>query len=257
MTNPGLARGRLSVLSMDLLASPAPAAKDVYALVASQYDVRTLHIEIGAEPFELLLVRDTNRLLDLVSPQQFAEDDRLPYWADLWTSSIDLAGWLLEQKDMAGKSVLELGAGVGLAGVAAARAGAQVTLTDYESDALLFARYNAMINLPAGAFQQRVQCVPMDWRTPDIGAKFDVIIGADIVYEPKNFVPILSLLQSHLVPGGCALLTEPDRTVGQAFLTAVREYPFSLDHAYSSVRREGKTFRISRILLKYEPVQKT
>ena len=164
---------------------------------------------------------------------------------------------MLEGQDMAGKTVLELGSGVGLAGVAAARVGARVTLTDYETDALLFARYNAIMNLPVEAFQRRVRCVPMDWRVPDIGVKFEVIIGADIVYERKNFVPILSLLQSYLLPGGRALLTEPDRTIGQAFLAAAQEYPFSVHHAYSATVRDGKTFRISRILLRHEPFQTT
>ncbi|RPH37806.1 methyltransferase type 12 [bacterium] len=249
--------GRLSALPTDFLSSPAPVAEDLYALIASQYEVRVLPVGVGAEPFEILLVRDSNRLLDLISPEMFSSDERLPYWADLWTSSIDLARWLLEECDVAGQTVLELGSGVGLAGIAAARAGAQVTLTDYETDALLFARYNALMNLPADAFRNRIRCVPMDWRAPDTGATFGVIIGADIVYERRNFVPILSLLQSHLLPGGRALLTEPDRAVGQAFLAAAEEYPFSLHHSYSAVVRDGKTYRISRILLHYEPVQTT
>lgn len=243
-----IGQGRLSVLPTDLLVSPAPAAEELRAIIASRYDVDRLCLTVGVETFDILRVRDTNKLLDLVSPEIFSEDERLPYWADLWTSSIDLAGWLLE-REMAGKSVLELGSGVGLAGIAAARAGARVMLTDYETDALLFARYNALMNLPAGAFRGRVRCLPMDWRAPDVDEQFDVIIGADIVYERRNFLPVLSLMQTHLRPGGCALLTEPDRTVGQVFLAAAKEFPFSVDHAYSLVTRDGRALRISRFVL--------
>jgi predicted nicotinamide N-methyase len=250
--NPKTASGRLSVLPTDLLGSAVPAAEDLFAVIASRYDATPLHVEVCGEPFDLLLVRDTNVLLERVGPDQFSTDERLPYWADLWTSSIDLAGWVLEEQGVAGRSVLELGAGVGLAGIAAARAGAKVTLTDYETDSLLFARYNALRNLPVDVCQRRVRCVPMDWRAPTIRGQFDLIIGADIVYERRNFDPILTLLQSYLAPGGRALLTEPDRAIGQAFLAAAREYPLLLDHSYSSVARDGKTFRISRLTIQHD-----
>lgn len=242
--------GRLSVLPTDLLASPTPVAEELRAVIASHYDVDGMRLTVGAVTFDILHVRDTNRLLDLVSPEVFSEDERLPYWADLWTSSIDLAGWLLGLEGMAGKSVLELGSGVGLAGIAAARAGARVMLTDYETDALLFSRYNALTNLPADTFHRRVRCLPMDWRAPDVNEQFDLIVGADIVYERRNFLPILSLLQTHLVPGGSALLTEPDRSVGQVFLTAAHGCSFRVDHAFSSVTRGGKMYRISRMILR-------
>jgi predicted nicotinamide N-methyase len=256
MTAVGTGDGRLSVLPTELLASPGPAANELYAIITSRYDVHTVRVDVGTEMFSMLHVRDTNRLLDQVSPELFFLDERLPYWADLWTSSIDLTGWLLEREGMAGKQLLELGSGIGLAGIGAARAGAHVTLTDYETDALLFARYNALMNLPADLFRDRVRCVPMDWRSPDIDARFDLIVGADIVYERRNFLPVLSLLQTHLLPGGQAMLTEPDRVVGQAFLAAARELRFSVTRSYSSVRREGKEFRISRILLQHDPTQK-
>jgi predicted nicotinamide N-methyase len=228
-------------------------AEELYAVIASRYDVHAVRVAVGAEAFSMLAVRDTNRLLDLVSPELFSVDERLPYWADLWTSSIDLAGWLLEGERMVGKTVLELGSGIGLAGIAAARAGAQVMMTDYETDALLFARYNALMNLQPDVFPGRVRCVLADWRVPDIGAKFDVIIGADIVYDRANFLPLLTLLQTHLLPGGQAMLTEPDRAIGQAFVAAAGEHRFSVARSYSTVTREGKNLRISRILLQNEP----
>jgi predicted nicotinamide N-methyase len=254
MTNTG-GEGSLSVLPALLLASPAPMPNTLLEAIAAGYDTTAMCVGAGRESFELLVVRDTNRLLGLISPDAFSADERLPYWADLWTSSIDLARWLLEEQSVAGKNVLELGCGMGLAGIAAARAGARVMLTDYETDALLFARYNAMKNLPPDVFQDRIRCVPMDWRSPDIGERFDLILGADIVYERRNFLPVLALLQSHLLPGGCALLTEPDRTVGQVFLAAARKFPFSVEQSFSEVMREGKGIRISRVLLRYEPIQ--
>ena len=164
-----------------------------------------------------------------------------------------MAAWVLEERQyLAGKSVLELGSGIGLAGIAAARAGARVTITDYETDPLLFACYNAMQNLPPDVFRERVRFLPLDWREPGVDTKFDLIVGADIVYERKNFLPVLSLLKNHLLPGGRALLTEPDRTIGQDFLDLARAQQFSVDRAYSTLERDGRLYRISRNLLKIE-----
>ncbi len=240
---------RFSLLPEDLLALSDPAPEELYGAITARYDVVSLPLEVGAEKFNILVVRDTNTLLDLISPEAFSRDERLPYWADLWTSSLDLASWMLEERAINGKAVLELGSGVGLAGIAAARAGARVMLTDYEPDALLFARYNAARNLPDEARRHRVRFVPMDWRAPNLNLKFDMIIGADIVYERRNFDPILSLLQSHLLPGGQVLLTEPDRTIGQAFLTAARGTSFAVSQSFSTVDRESKKYRISRVLM--------
>jgi predicted nicotinamide N-methyase len=252
---PSAGPGSLSVLPTDLLFSPGATAAEIRAAIALRYDVDTLGVDVGAEQFSLLHVRDTNRLLDLVSPDEFSRDERLPYWADLWTSSIDLAGWLLEGKQRDGQTVLELGCGIGLAGIAAARAGAHVTLTDYETDALHFARHNALMNLPPRVFESRVRCLPLDWRVPGLDEKFDLIIGADIVYERRNFAPVLALLKTCLHPGGCALFTEPDRTIGQAFLAEARELRFAVHQSFSTRWREAKEIRISRMVLSYESFQ--
>ena len=87
----------------------------------------------------MAVVRQPEKLLDDISVDEFARDERLPYWAELWTSSIVMGEHILQDPSFRGAALLELGCGVGLAGIAAARAGAQVTMTDYDDDALLFA----------------------------------------------------------------------------------------------------------------------
>jgi predicted nicotinamide N-methyase len=53
------------------------------------------------------------------------QEDRDPYWARPWPSAVALAAALLERPELvAGKTVADLGAGLGLAGIAAALAGA-------------------------------------------------------------------------------------------------------------------------------------
>ena len=52
------------------------------------------------------------------------QEDRDPYWARPWPSAVALAAALLERPPLvAGRSVADLGSGLGLAGIAAALAG--------------------------------------------------------------------------------------------------------------------------------------
>lgn len=53
-----------------------------------------------------------------------AQFDRDPYWCRVWPSALALARLILQNpKLVAGKSVCDIGAGLGLTGIAAALAG--------------------------------------------------------------------------------------------------------------------------------------
>lgn len=197
------------------------------ASLAARYDTVDDVVTIGRHAFSMLRVRDTNVLLESLSPSAFAADERLPYWAELWPSSVEMARYCLEDRTLVGKTVLELGCGLGLAGVAAATAGAHVVFTDYEPDALLFAKENALRNLsPASA-----QCAEfrlLDWRADELPDPVDMIIGADIVYERNNFLPILKCVRRVLKEDGCAVFTDPDRTMGMSFFALAESEGFRI-----------------------------
>ena len=74
--------------------------------------------------------------------------DRDPYWCEPWPSALAMAEQLLQRRELvAGRSVCELGCGLGLAGLAAAVAGAaEVVLLDREPLALQCALLNAALN---------------------------------------------------------------------------------------------------------------
>jgi predicted nicotinamide N-methyase len=217
----------------------APSA--LPADLSDRFDAVVLDVPLGRHTFRILTVRDPDELLESITPETFALDERLPYWAELWTSSFALARVCLEDEPLAGRTVLELGCGVGLAGIAAARAGATVTLTDYEQDALTFACWNADANLSPGQ-RSRVALRHYDWRTPDSPGVFDVLLGADIVYERRAFAPLLNLFQKALAPGGSALLAEPGRTPGRDFFAFAAQEGFLVDTRSVAVeRRQRKT----------------
>ncbi len=206
---------------------------------------------IAQIPFSILKVRDTNMLVDSIDPTSFSVDERLPYWADIWTSAIELARFCLTDADLHGKRVLELGCGLGLAGIAAAKAGAHVMFSDYEEDALDFARCNANRNLPPETINSGVGFSILDWRAIDEflprHQKFDMIIAADVVYERRNFFPLMDVLQRLLAPTGTAIFTEPGRTIGDQFFKLLHEAEFDLSIKQCSVELDGKTTGVRRV----------
>lgn len=226
-----------SVLHYDT--APPAIQESLYAQITSRYETVSERIPVGDTAFQLLMVGDTNQLLDAIDPASFALDERLPYWAELWSSSLELARFCMQEGSVRGERVLDLGCGLGLAGIAAAAAGGIVTLTDYELDALLFARYNALVNLSSEVVRTGLFFRHLDWREPLGLDRYDTIIGADILYERKTFLPLVDLFRVALRPGGRVILTDPGRSIGNDFITFAAGVGFTVDTSGRRVLRRN------------------
>lgn len=121
-----------------------------------------------------------------------AEDEFIPYWADLWPSAILLAR-TLAGRSLRGARVLELGCGLGLPALAAALAGGRVVAADWAPEAIEALRDNARRN------DVEVEGLVADWRDPRpflARGPFDLVIAADVVYERRNAEPLRALLNA-------------------------------------------------------------
>jgi predicted nicotinamide N-methyase len=171
---------------------------------------------------ELLIARpdDPESLID---EDRFDEDEFLPYWADLWPSGIALARHVAEL-ELLGRRVLELGCGLALPSFAAALAGAEVTATDWAPEAVDLVASNAVAN------GLSVTAAVLDWSAgaSDIG-HFDLVIAADVLYEERNALPLLALLEETITPGGEALIADPGRRHAAAFLDGARIAGWSIE----------------------------
>lgn len=152
-------------------------------------------------------------------------DDRIPYWSELWPAAIGLARWVAGRPDgfWKGKRVLELGCGAGLPGLLAARAGAEVRLTDYDPDAVRLARLNGWALLG-----RAVSAETLDWR--DVGGEppVDVVLAADVAYEPRNFEPLWAAFERLMGPEGMVSFSEPGRTVARDFIDGLAARGWSM-----------------------------
>jgi predicted nicotinamide N-methyase len=163
--------------------------------------------------------------LRLLQPRESAElpDDGevewapiAPYWSVLWRSGVALAHEL-DNLALDGLRVVELGCGLAVPSIAAARAGASVLATDGSAEALALLTRNAEAN------GVRIETATIDWRQPDQllkRAPFDLVLAADVLYERASVAPLLSLLP-RLAPE--ALLADPGRPAAGAFLDEARQ----------------------------------
>src|SRR5688500_3022322 len=200
------------------------AAAALRRRIESRFQTVTETVTIGGVSFPFTRVRDPDKVLDEVAAEESrlekfsgvrAGDDQRhrPYWAELWDSAMGIAQWLARRsRDATSLNTLVLGCGMGLAGTAAAALGHRVTFAVLEAPALLFARLNS---LPWG---ERVRTRRLNWQTDQMGETFDLILGADILYERKQWPFLEPFWRGHLSHDGRVLLGEPGRQTGDLFI---------------------------------------
>jgi predicted nicotinamide N-methyase len=162
--------------------------------------------------------------LRLLQPEEGAEipDDGpvewaplAPYWAILWRSGVALAREL-EGSSLLGRRVVELGCGLAVPSIAAARAGAVVLATDARTEALELAERNTHAN------RVGIETALVEWEKPDelvSRGPFDLVLAADVLYERASAAQLLSLLP-RLAPE--AWIADPGRPAADTFLEQAR-----------------------------------
>ena len=171
-------------------------------------------VRIADRDWAIWCVEDQDALLSLMSA-----DADIPYGLLLWESAIALAQELEDRPELvAGARVLELGAGVGLPGLVARRLGARVHQTDKAEDALWLAALNERENDLSG-----IERFSADWTNWVHADRYDVVIGADILYETEMHKAIASIVEKSVAPQGTVLLADPGRPQAMAFLSALED----------------------------------
>lgn len=272
---------------------PPGGALDTHPLMSittgGRFTVRDLdlvvdEVDIGGACGTIKLVRPKSEddVLDVYV--EIGREDADPYWAALWPSSVALArgvagvvmdveGEGMEQAmdgdrsaSLAGLNVCDVGAGLGLAGLAAAKRGAtSVSFYDREPLALqcclLSAEANGLTVAVGRAGEGPARdvsygddddgkaygtaCVAevFDWNAVRADQRtFDLVLACDVLYEAHAVAPVAALipkLTNASSPRGRWMLADPpDRAPKNraAFLERVK-----LDHGMELVRERRET----------------
>lgn len=267
------------------VAAAAGVSARLLQRIRRRYAVLTETVQVGPLTFPFTRIKDPNRVLDEVAAeedrlekvkgQRVTEDQlHLPYWAELWDSAMGLGQHLVKGSGIrvqgSGKvgrtdascdsslnpeprtpnlfhetlnplRVLDLGCGMGLAGTVAGALGHRVLFADLESPALLFARLNSLPWAP------RVRTRRTDWRKDHLGERFDLVLGADILYERKQWDFLEPFWREHLADRGAVLLGEPGRRTGELFVDWIRARGWSLTEFAEPVETRSRPIRLLQL----------
>ena len=193
-------------------------------------------VPLGDEPLRIRRPRDFEALL---VEQAFEQEELLPYWAELWSSGVALA-WEMSVRSLKGAPTLELGCGLALPSIAAARAGARVTATDWSRPAIELVRSNAQLNGVG------VQAEVQSWAEPDSlveRAPWPIVLASDVLYEKDNVALLLDLLPRLVDERSEIWLTDPGRATAEPFVEAAGEM-FDLRASRSARQPRVRVYRM-------------
>lgn len=167
-------------------------------LVSARHAVHFDTVRIGEDTIECLQFSDMEAYIDqrlnLVSPDTAVGVDALPLWAKIWPAALLLAMYLRGTTPDPGEQVLEIGAGLGVAGLFAARRGYSVVLSDIVPEALLFARINALRN----GLGDTVRVLSVDFTQEGHPDRYHRIIASEVIYREHFYEPLLHFFRSRL-----------------------------------------------------------
>jgi predicted nicotinamide N-methyase len=146
-------------------------------------------------------------------PNPFAED-LCPYYGVLWPAAEGLAQYLaLNCQKIQNKKVVEVGCGLAYPSIVAKHLKVDILATDFHEDVPNFLKRNERHNSLEVPYQR------FNWRddVEKLG-RFDVVIGSDVLYEPKHPSDVADSFERLLKPGGEVWLADPGRGYLQRFI---------------------------------------
>lgn len=179
-------------------------------------------ITIATDTFDLIALKDAAALLDDAEVVRECEKtDRLPYGFELWPAALMLAEYLYRSESGQGRRAIELGCGVGLVSMAAARTGWRVVASDCDPVPLQFAEFNATANAVEIESYQL-----LDWHKPQSAHRFSRVFAADVLYQRCDHTPILKCMDQLLDDDGIAVIADPNRRIADDFAPLVEANGF-------------------------------
>lgn len=210
------------------------------------YRLREIHEQVGPMSVPMVLIASIDEALDdLVKLGDHGVDAaeilRLtPYFGTLWPSGRGLARWLLQRRPgagcLSGQVVLELGCGLGLPALVAARLGARVIATDCHPDVPAFLERNAALAEVAIEYQA------LDWRASaeldtlrERHGPFDLVLGSDLLYEAELAHALGPALARLCGPCTRVLLADPGRPHLQQAVSVIEAAGFHCELEIAAV----------------------
>jgi len=199
--------------------------------------------------FQLVAITNTDsyweELLAKSDDHPDVRDEKIPYWMEIWPCSIATATYIFENASaFTDKKVHELGCGMALSGLAAQRAGAQVSISDYIS-----AAFDAAKLLWSANGQELPNHYIMDIRNPFKYLNFDIILASDMIYEKRMHLPLIQTFDQLLKDEGKVVLSEPQRKYSQDFFSLLEDAGYEWKKSILEFNFSGQSHAIAIYLI--------
>ena len=210
--------------------------------------VRYQTLEFGAVDIHVLSLRDAQEFQDTdgAAAQLGISSASWSLFGVVWDSGQVLAHLMFDY-EIAGLRVLEVGCGLALASLVLNHRKADITATDYHPEAGGFLTRNTALN---GG--DDIPFVRTGWDDGDCGmGLFDLIIGADLLYERSHVESLSAFIDQHARPTCEVLIVDPGREQRGRFSTRMVELGFSESRsnpqaAYLEAPFRGQLLRFGR-----------
>ncbi len=211
--------------------------RQLYNSIREKYSLTFDRLTIGEKKLRLLKVADLEEFLAGKDPLKDVSE--FPFWIRLWDAAMILAYVLGSQTEVEGKRLLELGAGLGAPGLAAAAAGFDVTLSDYEDIIMDFQKVSA-----AASRLDNIEFAHLDWLNPPKMEPFDVMAGAEILFRDEFFKPLLNIFKSNLKEDGMIFLAHDAKRQSLPKFLDLAKKDFEISLKKQVIKRDGKKITI-------------
>ncbi|MBO6658411.1 MAG: methyltransferase domain-containing protein [Pseudomonadales bacterium] len=205
--------------------------------------------QVGPHKIRLRTLRDLDQYIDTGGAAEAAgiSRDAFPLFGIVWTSAEVLSKLLLAES-LAQKKILEIGCGMALASHLLNRLGEDITAMDIHPVTRELLDDNSRLNT-----SPVIPFVEGSWSDPALNlGEFDLIIGSDILYEPKHIKNLAGFLDRHLAHQGKIIIVDPDRGQSEHVITDMKALnyqvevtdPQSVDEL--GIPFDGSIFRFTR-----------
>ncbi len=218
-------------------------ARQLYQSITKQYTVGFESLKLASD-LHLHLLKITNLEQVLAGKDPLKNPSEFPFWVKLWEAAIVLARFMVTLSPAPGTTVLELGAGLGAPGLAAASLGCDVTLSDYEQIILDFERVSG-----AASGLLNIEYCMLDWLHPPEMKRYDIILGAEVLFREEFFHPLLEILRKAVKPDGVIYLAHDlkRKSVNPFLHLAEKEYKISASKRVLRSLEEDKEILLTRL----------
>ena len=186
-------------------------------------------------------VVDLERHVDREALLRVGDSPEPPYWAYCWSGARVLAERIPHDPGR----VVEIGCGLGLPGLVAARRGARVVFVDRVATPLAFVR----ASLDANALDA-TGLVVADLLQPAWRGCFDLVLAAEVLYDRAAFIPMVAAMRAMLAPGGVILLADGHRIDSAAFYERAERDGLEVAREDVRVHEEGFPATVSLVTMR-------